>query len=102
MTAPLRPGRRRPGRARHGQQRERGHLHQDGSTTARSGARRVICAIVLRGILYCVMWYGVMRMMVVHVISECNISGSDIICNCIKRLIQLMGGPDGAVQAVAV
>lgn len=90
-----------PGRARHGQQRERGHLHQDGSTTARSGARRVICAIVLRGILYCVMWYGVMRMMVVHVISECNISGADIICNCIKRLIQLMGGPDGAVQAGA-
>ena len=38
-------------------------------------------------------------MVVMCVISECNISGADIICNCIKRLIQLMGGPDGAVQA---
>ena len=44
-----------PGRARHEQQREREHLHQDGSASDGSGARRVICAIVLRGMRYCVM-----------------------------------------------
>lgn len=38
-------------------------------------------------------------MAVAHVISECDISVADIICNCIKRLIQLTGGPDGAMQA---
>ena len=74
-------------------------MYQDGSGSDGDGARRVIRVIVLRGMWYCVMWYVVMHMMVVHVISGCNISGADIICNCIKRLIQLMGGPDGAMQA---
>ena len=42
-----------------------------------------------------------MLIMVVYVVSECDISLADIICNCIKRLIQLTGGRDGAVQVVA-